>query len=221
MLNACHIVVDVGGVYDPLKHRYDHHQRDFNSTMEIGKKRYETRLSSAGLIYKHFGREVIGNICGWNDGSENSKSLDCVYQKLYESFVEGFDGIDNGVSQYPSEIKPKYEENTNIAARVSRLMPWWNQPVDDAILDERFKKAVEIVGSEFAERVLYTFLSWLPAREIVQKALDCRFTVDASGHVVVFDVFVPWKEHLLALEKETEKERLPLYVVYPDSSKSW
>ena len=27
MLSECDIVVDVGGVYDPALHRYDHHQR--------------------------------------------------------------------------------------------------------------------------------------------------------------------------------------------------
>ncbi len=26
-LDGCDIVVDVGGVYDPSRHRYDHHQR--------------------------------------------------------------------------------------------------------------------------------------------------------------------------------------------------
>lgn len=26
-LATCDVVVDVGGVYDPTKHRYDHHQR--------------------------------------------------------------------------------------------------------------------------------------------------------------------------------------------------
>ena len=28
-LAKCDVVVDVGGVYDPEKHRYDHHQRYF------------------------------------------------------------------------------------------------------------------------------------------------------------------------------------------------
>jgi hypothetical protein len=28
-LAQCDIVVDVGGVYDPVTHRYDHHQRNF------------------------------------------------------------------------------------------------------------------------------------------------------------------------------------------------
>ena len=27
LLDTCDVVVDVGGIYDPSKHRYDHHQR--------------------------------------------------------------------------------------------------------------------------------------------------------------------------------------------------
>ncbi len=27
ILDTCDVVVDVGGVYDPERHRYDHHQR--------------------------------------------------------------------------------------------------------------------------------------------------------------------------------------------------
>ena len=48
-LATCDIVVDVGGVYDPSKHRYDHHQRGFDEVFGNG---FNTKLSSAGLIYK-------------------------------------------------------------------------------------------------------------------------------------------------------------------------
>ena len=45
------IVVDVGGVYSPEKHRYDHHQRGF--TEVFGHGGYDKiKLSSAGLVYK-------------------------------------------------------------------------------------------------------------------------------------------------------------------------
>lgn len=45
------IVVDVGGVYSPEKHRYDHHQRGF--TEVFGSGGYDKiKLSSAGLVYK-------------------------------------------------------------------------------------------------------------------------------------------------------------------------
>ena len=38
-------------------------------------------------------------------------------------------------------------------------------------------KAMELVGSEFKERILSTKSVWLPAREIVLKAVQNRHTV--------------------------------------------
>eukprot|EP01138_Halocafeteria_seosinensis_P013840 gb/GECG01014133.1/.p1 GENE.gb/GECG01014133.1/~~gb/GECG01014133.1/.p1 ORF type:complete len:198 (+),score=15.23 gb/GECG01014133.1/:1-594(+) len=58
IINDAHIVVDVGGEYDASRNRFDHHQPEFQGTME----NYSIRLSSAGLVYKHFGKEVINAI---------------------------------------------------------------------------------------------------------------------------------------------------------------
>jgi uncharacterized UPF0160 family protein len=49
VLETCDIVVDVGGVYDVGKQRFDHHQRGFSEVFGYG---FETKLSSAGLVYK-------------------------------------------------------------------------------------------------------------------------------------------------------------------------
>lgn len=49
VLDTCSIVVDVGGVYDENKQRFDHHQRGFQEVFGHG---YNTKLSSAGLVYK-------------------------------------------------------------------------------------------------------------------------------------------------------------------------
>lgn len=44
-------VLDVGGVYDPSRDRYDHHQKGFEEMFGHG---FKTKLSSAGLVYKVF-----------------------------------------------------------------------------------------------------------------------------------------------------------------------
>jgi uncharacterized UPF0160 family protein len=41
--------LDVGGIYDAEKFRFDHHQRGFDGTFGHG---FSTKLSSAGLVYK-------------------------------------------------------------------------------------------------------------------------------------------------------------------------
>ncbi|KAG0194084.1 hypothetical protein DFQ28_001576 [Apophysomyces sp. BC1034] len=48
-LTECDVVVDVGGVYDPQRRRFDHHQAGFKETFH---KKSAIKLSSAGLIYK-------------------------------------------------------------------------------------------------------------------------------------------------------------------------
>lgn len=54
MLDA---VLDVGGVYDPSRHHYDHHQKGFNEVFGHG---FNTKLSSAGLVYKVLAIENAG-----------------------------------------------------------------------------------------------------------------------------------------------------------------
>ena len=46
------VLIDVGGEYDPATCRYDHHQRGFEEVFGHG---FVTKLSSAGLVYKHYG----------------------------------------------------------------------------------------------------------------------------------------------------------------------
>ena len=48
-LDTCDIVVDVGAVYDENLKRFDHHQRGFGEVFGHG---FQTKLSSAGMIYK-------------------------------------------------------------------------------------------------------------------------------------------------------------------------
>ena len=52
---ATDVVVDVGGVFDAGRLRFDHHQRSFDEVFGHG---FNTKLSSAGLVYREFGKEV-------------------------------------------------------------------------------------------------------------------------------------------------------------------
>merc|ERR1719272_2584953 len=89
-LAKCNIVVDVGAKYDHANQRYDHHQKEFTDVMEeLG---FATKLSSAGLIYRHFGRDFIKAVTG----DQSQEALEAIYRKIYRSFMEEIDGIDNG-----------------------------------------------------------------------------------------------------------------------------
>lgn len=105
------------------------------------------------MVYAHFGIEVISEILKKEAIIVDSKSLLNLYSFVYEGFVEEIDAIDNGIPMY-SEGKPRYTINTHLSARINRLNPDWNSPEPDCT-DELFKKAMEIVGHEFLEKILF------------------------------------------------------------------
>ncbi|XP_032238349.2 MYG1 exonuclease isoform X2 [Nematostella vectensis] len=203
ILEQCDVVVDVSGVYDASKHRYDHHQRSFTGCMQTltdSQKPWKTKLSSAGLVYLHFGRRVLSQVMQM---PEDHQALDKVYDKIYENLIQEVDAIDNGVSQ--SDEKPRYIITTNLSARVGNLNPKWN----DKNMDEeaQFNKALQLVGGEFMDKVLYYKNSWLPARSLVKGAVLHRFEVDESGEIAeLAECGCPWKDHLFDLEKELNIE---------------
>ncbi|KAJ7998833.1 hypothetical protein DPEC_G00209070, partial [Dallia pectoralis] len=216
-LAKCDIVVDVGGEFDPKKHRYDHHQRTFSETFHTlcPEKRWVTKLSSAGLIYLHFGRSVLAQITSLK---EDDRHLEVLYDKLYENLVEEVDAVDNGISQYDGE--PRYAVSTTLSARVGHLNPQWNSKSQDT--QEGFHKAMALVGAEFLDRVDFYNNSWLPARSGVEEAVKMRHQVDPSGEVIMFSQGgCPWKEHLFSLETELNVEPSIKFVLYPDQNGQW
>ena len=56
VLDGLDAVLDVGGVYDPSRDRYDHHQKGFGEVFAHG---FSTKFSSVGIMYKHFGMEIV------------------------------------------------------------------------------------------------------------------------------------------------------------------
>jgi len=71
LLEACEYVCDVGGIYDPTKKLFDHHQVDYTGP-----------LSSAGMVLLYLKEKQI-----------ISHSL---YQHIHNELVQGVDAYDNG-----------------------------------------------------------------------------------------------------------------------------
>ncbi|BGP56907.1 hypothetical protein JCM8202v2_004543 [Rhodotorula sphaerocarpa] len=209
------VVFDVSGEYDADRLRFDHHQRGFEEVFGHG---FVTKLSSAGLIYKHFGQEILATLL---QEPVSSPTVQTLYLKMYQDFVEAFDAIDNGIAQYVSSEPPRYRSRTDISSRIGALNPRWNEPFDDKVLLERFEKASEMAGGEFKDRLDYLAKAWLPARDIVKRAVERRKEAHPSGKIIIFDEYAPWKEHLHLLEQDLAipEAELPLYALYPESEK--
>ena len=123
-LEECEIVVDVGGVFDAGNKRFDHHQRTFTDTFKtlVPSKKWNIKLSSAGLVYVHYGKRVIECLLS-KFGANDEKLVEILYDRMYENFVIEIDAIDNGVEQAENKV---YSINTSLSARVGHLNPEWN-----------------------------------------------------------------------------------------------
>ena len=223
LLDECHTIVDVGGEYDAARNRYDHHQRSFTTNFP-GR---ETKLSSAGLVYLHFGRQIVARRLAV---PEDSEQVGLIWNKIYESFIEALDAHDNGISVYDpvaleaAGIEKKFSNGGfTLGAMVGRLNPNWNDPIPEdpaaaqEVEDKRFEAASQRIGEEFDRDLDYYTQAWLPAREIVTQAFSARQEYDAEGRILVFKgLSVPWKDHLYTLEEENQGATKPLYVLYPE-----
>eukprot|EP00889_Picochlorum_renovo_P005363 jgi/Picre1/32393/NNA_007739.t1 len=176
-------------------------------------------VGDAGLVYKHFGKEIVRKEMGV---SANEEDIQAVYLQVYKSFMEAVDAIDNGVNQYESSQPPRYINNTHLSARVGNLNAQWYESLSDAETMGRFRQAMDMTGSEFMGCLQYQIKSWLPARSYVQEDIRNRKSVDSSGQVVKLSTFVPWKNHIYELEKEMGIEGDIKYVIYNDDKDgSW
>ena len=237
LLDSCHTVVDVGGQYDSPNNRYDHHQRSFASTFP-GRS---TKLSSAGLVYLHFGREIVSrrlrsaslsHSAGDPAVGNDDVQVDLVYNKLYESFIEALDAHDNGISAYDTAglasagLEKRFSDGGfSLGAMVGRLNPNWNDPIPEGgpaaaqeDEDARFEQASTRIGEEFDRDLDYFSRSWLPARRIVLDSFTQRADADESRRIMVLKgQAVPWKDHLYTIEDQQQvDESKVLYVLYPE-----
>lgn len=222
VLDTCHTVVDVGGEYDAARNRYDHHQRGFAATFP-GRA---TKLSSAGLVFLHFGRAIVAQRLGAGV-DEAAPEVGLLHRKLYEGFVEALDAHDNGVAVYdPAAVaaagleKRFSEGGFTLGSVVGRLNPNWNDaaPADPADAqraeDDRFLLASRRIGEEFERDLDYYAAAWLPARAVVRQAFDKRAEFDPEGRLLVLEgQSVPWKDHLYGFE---DGKPSVLYVLYPE-----
>ena len=143
------------------------------------------------------------------------KQLTSVFIKIYQSLIQEIDGIDNGVPQFDGE--PSYRINSHLSNRVKKFNPTWTEEKTSEEVDELFHKAKEYVGEEFQDKVEYFGSEWLPARKIVEKSIDDRFSVHSSGEIIELVRFCPWQEHLREIEKSLEGVEIK-YVLFNSGS---
>ncbi|XP_071632207.1 MYG1 exonuclease-like isoform X1 [Temnothorax longispinosus] len=202
VLDTCDIVVDVGGEYDPSRHRYDHNIKDFKESVNtiIRKPGYDStvELTSAGLIYCHFGHKILRNVL--SDVTEG-RVIDEMFKFIYNKLIKEIDAIDNNEQMYLS--------CTDLSARIHRL----NFSLNSQEKEKQFEKAVALARKEFLEIVQDVKNVHLPSMDIVRHAVESRFEVDPSGEIITLSKFLLYEEYLFKLEKEINISPSIKYVI--------
>ncbi|CAJ0557860.1 unnamed protein product, partial [Mesorhabditis spiculigera] len=142
---------------------------------------FSTKLSSAGLIYAHYGRAIIAEVLKID---QDDPRVNIFYRRLYGTFVEQIDAVDNGIQQYDGV--PRYLSSDSISARVGGLNPVGMKttltPTQGAFTD-----AMKLVGGTFLEHLHYLNGVWWPARQIVVESVKNREAIDPSGRILTME----------------------------------
>ena len=227
LLDTLDIVVDVGNTYDHNKRRYDHHQNDFQETYSSD---YDIRLSASGLVFKHYGEELIQNTLKYLFDTQpkladykvdlDQNQLVVFKDKLYDRFFVCLDAIDNGVERYPADVEPRYSSNgTSLTHRIANTnASWWEGEADE---DELFKQAMELAKTDYLDAVTYLYFSVFVVKDMVKEFVQKRFETDKSGQIVRLERMVSWKRALLELEEELGIKGEIKMVIYEDKNGSY
>lgn len=165
-------------------------------------------MSASGLVYKHYGKEIIRSaldeLLESKTIPENVKSLltdeevERIWLSSYKFFFITLDAIDNGIDRYPKDVKPKYNYyKTDLASRVGRLNPqWWDEECD---FDGQFRVAMGLCKDEFLHNLKTEVMSGVASIPIVNAAYEEGLKGD--GQILILKRSCYWKEALFTIEK--------------------
>lgn len=149
------IVFDVGMEYDPVRHRYDHHQR-VGTPMRQNNDDTETPYSSAGLIWRFFGRNYLRAI-----GVKNRKLENILWSRTDDVVFSVVDAMDNGLQK---------GRPPGIIDVISSYNLSWDEDNSDEALMMQFSDAARVAG-DYLVNIIKKFYGAERARAVVLDTL--------------------------------------------------
>lgn len=187
------VALDVGGVYDNTKLRYDHHQKDFLDVHEGT----SIKLAACGLIWRHYGTCLITKLHPELD-VEQVKSL---WQSADETICCPVDMQDNGQNTF------KVEGAEAQALTISMMVSSFNQQdIYSPAQDEAFMRIVEIL-KEYVLNFLRAGANKLQLLKEAEEAVEQQ----KGNRVLVLDKFLPYREAVLKANAEGQDFCLVTY----------
>lgn len=162
-------VVDVGGVHDASRQRFDHHQKGGAGLRPNG-----IPYAAFGLVWKEYGAMLVGS----DEGA----------LKIDEDIVTPGDARDNGfeiIDSRVENVKP-YEFSDSLFA----LNPSWNEPQD---FDGQFRKAVAL-AVPMLERAIQRTVASEKGKIFTEKAYQNA----EDKRIIELDGEYPWRDVLMS-----------------------
>lgn len=178
------VALDVGGIYDNGKFRYDHHQRDFLDVHEGT----TVKLAACGLIWRHFGTCLITKLHPELD-IEQVKTL---WQMVDETICRSVDLQDNGQGTF--NVEGAEAQALTITMMVSSFN---QQDIYSPAQDEAFMRVVEIL-KEYILNFLRAGANKLQLLKETEEAVKAQL----GSRVLVLDKFLPYREAVLKANAE-------------------
>lgn len=174
-------------VYDIGFGEFDHHGINFDKARENGIK-----YASCGLIWKKFGKEIIGKL--------EVDNIETLYESIDKNLIMDIDRDDNGQA-LGVELPVKVQGIPNL---IGLFNPSWNDLSNES---DNFLKSVHFANTIF-NNMIDKMLSKEAARKIVEKKID-----ESKDGVLVLDNYMPWKD--IVLSSSNSKANEILYAIFP------
>ncbi len=133
IINSADYVVDVGGIYDESKNRFDHHQEGKAGVRDNG-----IFYASFGLVWKKFGEQIC----------RDAK----IAKKVDELLVQPIDGPDNGIQIFETKIKDVYPMDLGFLTNI--FSATWKE--DLSKIDENFIELVSFAKIIISRVIIYS-----------------------------------------------------------------
>lgn len=186
-------VVDVGGVYDASR-RFDHHQKGGAGCRDNG-----IPYASAGLVWKHFGLQMLQH----RPSSFDQAALLRIHDRVDRNLIAPIDAADNGFDLVVDPTRKIADVGPlSVSAALSSYNTTWNELGGTKMQQKRFEEAVDWAESLLYVTAVHAFAA-IAAEAEVAKAVR-------HGRTLVLPTGCPWQEAVLG----NEAYRDVLYVVY-------
>ncbi len=189
------IVYDVGMIYNPKKLRFDHHQNDAKLIRQNG-----IPYAAFGLVFKHFGPELISLI----SGSKNKNFIKDCYDNVEKRLIQHVDAMDNGTLTYRQVFEGVDIATIDNYFQMCKVNIKSENPKD---IDKKFFELVKFAETFLENVIMYSINAGIE-KDLALKA----YKKSKDKRVIICDKFYNYN-----FNKFPE----PLLVVYPDLRGNW